>query len=46
MKETLVTSYARTVTPSSFGSSITGATTLLMTGAMKKCLGIPAQSVA
>ena len=40
MKETLVTSSARTATPSSFGSSITAATTLL------KYLGISAQSVA
>ena len=46
MKETLAMSYARSVTPSSFGSSITAATTLLMTGAMTKCLGISAQSVA
>ena len=40
MKETLVMSSARTVNPSSFGSSITAATTLL------KYLGISAQSVA
>ena len=39
-------SCARTVTPSSFGSLTTAATTLRMTGAMKKCLGIPVQSVA
>ena len=53
MKETLTMSCARTVTLISFGSSgnssrlltIT-APTLRMTGAMKKCLGIPVQSVA
>ena len=53
MKETLVMSSARIATPSSFGSPSTAVltllqypTTLLMTGAMKKCLGIPVQSVA
>ena len=53
MKETLVMSSARIATPSSFGSPSTAVltllqypTTLLMTGAMKKCLGIPAQGVA
>ena len=46
MKETLAMSSARTVTPSSFGSPITAATTLLMTGAMTKYPGISAQSVA
>ena len=46
MKELPGMSSARTANPSSFGSSITAATTLRMTGAMKKCLGIPVQSVA
>ena len=46
MREHPVMSSARTVIPSSFGSPITAATTLLMTGAMTKYLGISAQSVA
>ena len=53
MRETLVMSSARIATPSSFGSPSTAVltllqypTTLLMTGAMKKCLGIIAERVA
>ena len=46
MKETLVMSCARTVTLRSFGLLTIAAPTLRMTGAMKKCLGTPAQSVA
>ena len=46
MKETLVMSCARTVTLRSFGSLTIAAPTLRMTGAMKKCLGTPVQSVA
>ena len=53
MRETLVMSSARIATPSLFGSPSTAVltllqypTTLLMTGAMKKCLGISAERVA
>ena len=53
MRETLVMSSARIATPSLFGSPSTAVLTLLqyptillMTGVMKKCLGISAERVA